>query len=186
MQALWDHAQGVVIGMIALLLLLGIQERAREARTEATLYVMARSELMAFVEMLEADLANIGSGVPAGEAKLLSGDSLHLEFRRRIEANGPIRTVRYVRLFSRYGPDGRPLYEVRRYLDGAPAGSGPSALRAFRFELLNDAGQPTTIASEVRQIRVYLAAAYPFDQQKGYLPHTRWQATYRPRALAQS
>jgi len=183
MHVLWDHTNAMVIGGVVLLILLGIQDRARQARTEATLYYMARSEAFAFIETLERDLLNIGSRVPTGEAKLLSADSTHLIFRRRFEIDGPIRTIRYVCQPAREAPEGRPLYEVRRYVDDNPAGQSPGMLARFRFDLLDEAGQPTQDLAAVRQIRVYMAVAYPFGQ-RGHLPHTRWHAVYRPRALA--
>lgn len=192
MQMILDLVVATVIAGTILLITLAVEFRGQQASVAATQYQAAKKGILSAVEWLEQDMNNLGSGFsPATDAiQHLDTTSSPREFSfyaRTDSATATAQLVTYeweasesVVLENTSPPTQVPLYEFRRFIDGALAGTTPATFTKFDIHLLDrDSVSVTANLEDTRQVFVELAAISPLTKGS-FMEQTRWNAVFRP------
>jgi hypothetical protein len=201
MQLIFDHMTAIIVSAILIGVLATVNIRGQKSAVEATQFHAAKMQQNAFIDMLEYDLEDLGSGVPTGEQMVTAyeADAFGIktfEFRRElVDAAGVpgLASVRYERTQrgSYTTGDGVtvPRFLVRRLVqaeDGSMVSSTSVGyeVTALEIDLLGTDGEAvTTNLNAASSIRVRIESALPF-QTGGDLRFTSWDGTFRPSNLA--
>lgn len=193
MQFILDNAlAGLIMGTL-LLLAATVQLRGQQASIEASVHDMTKARAQSLVEVLKKDLETMGVGSdPSAESGLQQFDCrashddgrttlfefssledpkdpdsapalVTYELHEATADDGAQRTVRV-------GPTEAPIYELKRFKDGAPSGGSGALLTYFNIQLMDGDGEfkgefkdaPNNCSGgEQRAARVSFVAALP-------------------------
>lgn len=194
MWSLTDHLIALLVLGVLLMILLATQRDGRVASVEGVIRSDARAVLNQTADWIERDLANLGAGVPDGEAALVAyaWAPEHAAFTFRTmpdtSAEAVAETVRYERVDVSGGEV--PRYEVRRYVltdaGGDLQGRTPPTVRAFDVTLRNAAGEPfagegSFPLADVRSVEVLIVMDPPLGASG---PPLTWRRRFYPPGLA--
>ncbi len=203
MQLIYDNLVAVLVSALLLTVVMTIKMRTQETAIDATRFHAAKSRQAQFVDLLEYDLEELGSGVPTGEPMIhaYSTDSLGLEcieFEKQF-ADGELGRIRYKRWHAGSYVDGDTTLRLVEFIrlveatDGSfvySGGSGRTVLR-LDLELLDKDGQPATDnMNGTDRIDVALESVMPFAlsgqgaRERSAVHRMNWQSTFRPSNLA--
>jgi hypothetical protein len=193
MQFFYDHLTAAVVGTIVLLMVVAVQFQGQTANVESGAFYMNRVQSLSFIEIMERDFPNIGSGVTPGVDPMItaydwSGETRYFEFWATVEA-GDGATVELIRYEARPTEvdactrAGEECVEVHRLIhdgtDFRPTGRSQQTLAEFEIELL-----PAGAAlEEVREVRVRMAALSAMPGQSA-IGRSVWETRYRPVSLS--
>lgn len=187
----------VVVTVIAASIVLAATSAKSRVDELAVATIQARSGKKVTLDvaaLLERDIRNIGSNFPAYE---LDPDSAMLDWKTDSTVNHfqyigqaapgqPPVVIRYewraVDTANVHGVD-KPLYRISRFLDGNLYAHTPATFTGVNFAFLNDGGQPAASPDLVRQIAIELKAISTLGSSR-VAQETRWNAVYRPQAIA--
>ena len=176
----------MVYGVLALTLA-GMQLRLQQSAIEQTVLYMSKQQTLEFADLLEQDMKSIGAGIDGTMIESITTDdatnlTTAFSFNTTDDVGDEVAVSYAVQASDIIEVDGVPVqrYQMKRYENGVLAGGGPATIRAFRIELLNDAGT-ATVAASARLVRVSFVNAYPFASgDAGSLRQTYWGTTVRP------
>ncbi len=207
MQLIYDNLVAVIVSALLVLVLMTVRLRTQEVAFDATRFHAAKARQAQFIDVIEYDLEELGSGVPTGERMIHSyGKDQHgldcIEFEKEFQASdGTIRLgrVRYERqpAGSYAAPDTvLPLFEFERLVESEAGGmvpgggSGRSVLR-LELNLLGEDGQPVEDnLNGAESIEVALESIMPFQlagqgaRERTAVQRMNWQGRFRPSNLA--
>jgi hypothetical protein len=190
------HALMVVVAGIVVLAAAVTRNRVDDLAI-ATTRVRAEKKLTLDVAAaLERDMRNIGSNFPTYD---LEPDSAVVSWKTDSSLNffqfmGQIRpgespaVIRYEWSIAdsvTVGDEVKPAYRISRYVDGVLSRVSAAVFTGVSFDVQNDLGQPATTADEVRQVSIELLAVSGIGSSSA-LHETRWNAVYRPQAIARN
>ncbi|MGA7306769.1 MAG: hypothetical protein WBW88_17990 [Rhodothermales bacterium] len=186
----------MVAAVAAMIILSATVTKTRvESMVVATIKARAGKKMMLDVAAgLERDLRNMGSNFPAYE---LEPDSTSIQwetdstinffqFVGQVEPGQPPAIIRYewqVVDSTTVGDELKPTYQIARYLNGTLSRVTASVFTGVSFKIENDMGGPAATPDEVRQIAIELIGISGVGSSTA-LMETRWNAVYRPEALA--
>lgn len=189
MQFLYDNMLSVLIAGSIMLTLAAASMTASRSAQNATGYYAARALSRTVVGVLEADLPNVGNGVPAATAAFTAytstSSSRVLEFRGLTAGATAVQRVRYeaVPTTDASCRSTSACWELRRasYADGGAAQSVSriGTVAAFDVTLL-PAGATLTTATALDVRVVFL----PPSGAGGAVPEQTWAKRYRLANLA--
>lgn len=201
MQLIFDHLTAILVSAILLGVIMTLNVRGQTSAMEATQFHAAKARQSALIDMLEYDLEDLGSGVPAGEEMITEYDAdafgiKVFEFVRELaDASGTptLARVRYERSYEGSYTTGDgvtlPHFRIRRLIetgDGSmvsTTGDGFDVV-ALAFNLLGPGGETVTSdPNTATSIEVHLRSAFPFKIGDD-LKFTSWTGTFRPSNLA--
>ena len=207
MQVIFDNLIAVLISGFLLLMLVQLNRNGNQARVNTTRYYAGHVQATSFIETLQRDFRNIGSGVDAADAMINAfqwdDDDTFIEFYATIQPDtiptappAPVELIRYEKVavpdcqtrVSRYAqPDPIPCFRVDRSVwDGTQfvkEGGSMDTLTEFKIEIrdgngANASGNP----DDTREIVVRMAALSPLGED-GIIKRTRWQTRLQPTNL---
>lgn len=199
MQFLFDHLTAVMISGLIILVAVQVQRTSQDTQVETTRYYANRTHLVAFIDMLERDFQNIGSGVDPAQPMILdfswTDSQKYLEFRATVDttASAPVEQIKYQLVPTHLvdmGQEGTPemvqCYELQRLvydpvaLDYQLDGKSAETLTDFEIELRTGAGYPVGAnLDETRAILVRVGALSPLGVDR-ITERTRWQTRFQP------
>jgi len=198
-----EYITAVVIASFVAITLFSVQLRSQDVSYDSTQYRAMKTTVLNAIQMLEADMKNIGSRhpgsasastflLPAGatfgirDRPDTTGTPRSFEFYAQPAPGQPPSLIRYewepvgtVSLAS----DTVDVYNFRRLVDGRPDGEVRDALTHLSFTLLEEAGNTITDVENTRQIYVELGAISPLGPGRT-IEETRWSTVFRPPGLA--
>lgn len=199
-----EYISAVVIASFIAVTLFTVQLRSQDVSIESTQFRAMKTSVLTAIQMIEADMKNLGSRHPGNSSiatfALPAGATFGIRDRpdttstiRSFEFYGqpahtqPPSLIRYeweaVGAQTLPNGDSVDVYHFRRFVDGRPDGEVQSALTHLSFTLLEDAGNTITDLENTRQIYVELRAVSPFGPGRT-IQETHWSTVFRPRGLA--
>lgn len=199
-----EYISAVVIASFIAVTLFTVQLRSQDVSLESTQFRAMKTSVLTAIQIIEADMKNLGSRHPGNFAistfTLPAGAAFGIRNRpdttstlRSFEFYGqpahtqPPSLIRYEwePIGTQTLPDGDAVdvYHFRRFVDGRPSGEVREALTHLSFTLLEDAGNTITGLENTRQIYVELRAISPFGPGRT-IQETRWSTVFRPPGLA--
>ena len=200
MHVIYDNLIAVLISGFLLLILVQLNRNGNQARVDTTRYYAGRAQATSFIETLQRDFRNIGSGVDATDAMIsaFQWDDVDkfIEFYATIEPDpAPVKHIRYKKvsapdceiLDENGEPASTPCFQVVRFVyDGTQwveKGGSMETLTKFKIEIrdgngANASGNP----DDTREIAVQMVALSPLGED-GIIKRTRWQTQLRPTNL---
>jgi hypothetical protein len=192
MQPLLDHLFATIAGGLLLLSVLLLQaERGEEVR-DSTRYYSAKNFQTALADMLQRDLLNLGTNLPAGQPMITEIRSDRVTFYTAVNGTGNAVLVTYQEVAVGTTTNGDTVYEIRRYVNGRHTGTG---LLVTRFDLAfaDENGVPVSIAdafnARIATVQVENLLPYEARDVNGNMhistPHRNyWEISYTPPNLA--
>jgi hypothetical protein len=166
-----------------------------ESMVVATIKARAGKKMMLDVAAsLERDLRNVGSNYPG---YTLDPDSAIIQwetdstvnffqFVGQADPGQPPAIIRYewqVVDSTTVGDVVKPTYLIARYVNGTLSRVTASVFTGVSFKIQNDLGEPATAPEDVRQIAIELIGVSGIGSSDAFT-ETRWNAVYRPQAIA--
>lgn len=188
MQVLLDNLSATLIGGVLVLILLSVGLRVGGAETETQLYELSRRQSQAIAQQLEADLLNVGYGLPSTTDAIEEWTDSTFTFNRRADttSTAPVIQVSYRRLtVGTVEVDGTPapLYRVERLQDGASEGGAPASLSAFDLDLVERDGTPTSDPADAVGLRVVFKTSFGSRADDQTSSASRYERTFYPANL---
>lgn len=208
MQLIYDNLVAVIVSTLLIIVLMTVKLRTQETSIDATRFHAAKTLQAQFINVIEYDLEELGSGVPTGENMIhkYARDSLGLdciEFEKEfVDTGGNIRLgrVRYERQpagsYATSDTTFVPLFRFERLVEAengsmvSGGGSGESVLR-FDLDLLGEDGQPVNDnLNGAESIEIALETAMPFElagrgsRERTAVQRMSWQGQFRPSNLS--
>ena len=201
MQFFLDHIIAAVIGITIVILLARTQIDTQSANADALRFYSNRVQTLAFVELMQRDFQNIGTGVAAGDEMILSLSSdsptTAFEFMATPDttATASLQRIRYdlvqagtVQVKIGGVVQVKPRYEVRRMLYSGTGfiltGKSSAGVLEFKVNVYNAAGiDAGTNYRQARSVAVSLAMVSSAGQD-GITGEARWQSQFRPLSLS--
>lgn len=184
MNVFLDHLSAIIVGTTVVTILVAAQLMTSESTIEQGQYLAARKQTQGFVQVLEADLFNIGYGVaPHTKPVLLANDST-FTFLRKVDttAVATVRTISYRRRTARHVrlPDGRriPVYRVDRTDDGVSTGGVADVLTDFEMTPIQRDGTRAPTSDSVVGVRIEMALSYWTDPKRILTDRSLFARTY--------
>lgn len=181
-----DNISSTLVYGILALLLAGMQLRMQRAAVEQSVVYMSKKQTLAFADLLEQDMKQIGSGVSGNMIESITtsdaGLTTAFTFNTTAEDGTPLVIGYELETAGLVHTDAGSvsLHRLVRTENGAEAGGSPSTLRSFRIELLDESGGAAS-ASSARLVRVAFVNAYAIGDLDEYnLRQTYWGVTLRP------
>lgn len=186
----------VVAAIAALIILSAMVARNRVDNMVVTTMQMRSGKKLTLdvAAALERDMRNIGSNFPTYDLEPDSAvidwktDSTlnYFQFIGQANPGEPPALIRYdwqVVDSTLVGDEWKPLYKISRSVNGVLSRSTASVFTGVSFEFQNDVGLPASQPDELRQVDIRLVAVGTLGSS-GDVRETRWNAVYRPQAIA--
>ena len=184
MQLIFDNIVASMVGATVILMMMFVNHQSQLAATEAAGFYIMQQQVMDFTGTVKRDMQNVSSVVTTVEA-----DSTFSFFAQVSPTDTTKKQVNYVRKYvGSRSVDGVtvPLYQIERWVDGAPAGGSIATITDWSIEALNGEGNSIGDPADAEQLEVSFRVVPPIDvpSVEGVsIGDTRWEATYRPRML---
>lgn len=184
------------IAMLVVLSIMALKSRTDSVSVAVLQTRTSKNIMLNLAATLERDLRNVGSNFPAYD---LEPDSAVVSWKVDSTANyfsfigqaKPGQPPAVIRFEWRAADSAivqgelKSLYEVSRFVDGELRFQTAPLFTSVSFSFLTDDGQPAADAGELRQIGIELKAIGSLGVSEA-VPETRWDAVYRPIALARN
>jgi len=207
MHVIYDNLIAVLISGFLLLILVQLNRNGNQTRVNTTRYYAGRAQATSFIETLQRDFRNIGSGVDAADDMISAFQwdqvDTFIEFYATIEpdpeppaAPAPVKRIRYEKVsapdcqtrVSRTAPPVTiPCFRVvRSVYDGTQfveEGGSMDTITDFAIDVrrANGASAASNL-EEARAIVVRMEALSPLGED-GIIKRTRWQTRLQPTNL---
>ena len=184
MQLIFDNIVATMVGATVILMMMFTQHQTQVAATEAAGFYIMQQQTIDFTGTIQRDMQNLSS---VANTKMV--DSTFTFFSQVSATDTTKKQVTYLR--KKAGSrviDGTTvaLYQIERWIDGAPAGGSIASITEFSIEALNGEGNSISDAADAEQIHVAFRVVPPIRVEvvDGLtVGDTRWETTYRPRML---
>lgn len=125
----------------------------------------APADTQTLTRWIEADFQHVGLGVPRNTEVFTEISPTSIAFRRKLTPTAlfPV-TIRYELLPSTavtVAGETIPLFEIRRYVNGMPAGTGPANVVRFEAELRDADDHPAVHPATATAVLARLVTADP-------------------------
>lgn len=178
MQFILDNLLATVIaGMVFLILASATLQNQLTSVETGNLYTLKTQEL-GFIEVLKRDLHGVARLDDVVENPLDSSFTFYAQLDNADTTKIPV-TYRRTQVGIR---NGYPLYQIKRYENGQPAGASLVTMTSWLIEARNDEGSAIADPADAGQIYVRFEAAAPWKDDDA-IRRTRWEATFRPPLL---
>ena len=182
----------IVFGTIAIIVAT-TQLRVQQTNVEQTVAYVSKSQALDFAHTVEREFKLMGVGIGhrnqmiRGLTNDVDGNTTSFIFEWYDEKNNKELTIEYRMVPGdtvMVGGVETPLLQVQRFEDGHPRGASPPTLTRWNVQLLDDAGNPSTIL-DAHLVRVGFANLLAIGDAARYrVPETHWAVTLRPHNLA--
>ena len=190
----FDNITATLVAGVILLMLIGMQTRAREANIEQTALLTAKGQALELGDWLQQELGNAGSGVPINEAfiedyviEAATENTKRFSFRRKLQEADPTPTLITYELIDGekavVDGDTLQLYQLQRCegtttcLSGSSSlkGQSPPTLTYFRIDLLDENGGAWTAGtSNAFYLRVRFAVTSSMSTRGNHMREAHW------------
>ncbi len=184
MQLIFDNIIASMVGGTVIMMMMFVNHQSQMAATEAAGFYIMQQQVMSFTSTVQRDMQNLSSVTNVTEV-----DSVFTFFAQVSPTDTTKQQVQYRRkqAGTRYiAGTAIPVYQIERWVAGAPAGGSVATITDWNIEALNDEGNSIADPADTRQLSVGFRVIPPIDVQaiEGItIGDTRWQSLYRPRML---
>ncbi len=167
--------------------------RNQSTSWEAKQHLASKVGLLAVIEIVENDFANIGSGMAIPNNAIVSLDTTsttksfqfysrtNIAFADSQLVNFEWSEVGTATVFNGTTIADIPVYQITRYIDGVLRGNSIATIKEISIELRDETG--TTVSSAnyplAREIEVHVEIVSPLGPSK-VIPQNSWTKVFRP------
>lgn len=177
MQLLLDNLTATIIASVIVLMMMVVKLRGQETLAETTAFYAMTKQGETFAKVVRRDMQGLADVYTVEEDP---ADST-FRFKGRVGNDPTLYDITYRREWVK-SRDGVDFYQIKRLVDGQPAGNSGPIVTDWEIQALNKDGLPITDPSKTadcRQVYVQVEVASSFFETET-VKRVNWESTFYP------